>query len=595
MSIKVRRHLHLVGAVGQIRTATYDNREHLVVPVVAMVEGVVWASNSDVPEFVPAEELAETPYQWNGRGCFAGHPEDGGTQITANTPRTLEKSFGLVFDAVDSQRILRTRRLEMCAWLDPVKAEAIGPAAADVVRRLRAVQNGEPGAKPVEVSVGCYVEAEDVDGEWNGRAYHGIWRNIVSDHLAFLSTNEEGACSVKAGCGAGRAASRHLIVRANDIVSLQVLDRNGKPLGPKATFDRGTNMPAPKPVPKRRMKAGSTTETEPNPDYVPPVAPKRGLKERFASFLSSMRDAEINESDRDLRYKIDAALRAVEPGYMGVSDVFPDGTDDMTEPHVVYDVMPADEWMMFRRGYTVAGDNVTLGPNPERIEAVTTYQSITNAAAQAAKPCSCGGQQARGAVNQPAKEAVMKESVKKVIAESGGKYTDADATWMDNIPEAHLQTLAVKPTPAPAAAPAAIPDAAIAPVAAAAVPAAEQPKAAEAKALTRTEIFAADPSIKSIVEQHEAREAAEKTELIAKLKVASSVMTEEQLKAEPIERLRTLAAFAKVETPTDHSGRGAVVPPKAPAGTENYAPPNAYDKDLRVMRGEKAIEKPTVN
>src|SRR6185436_2320324 len=120
----VIRHLHLVGATSTISTATYDNREHLVVPVVAMVEGVVWASNSDVPEFVPAEELAETPHQWNGRGCFAGHPKDGKTPIMANTPRTLEKSFGVIFDTATAERILRTRRLEFDVWIDPQKAKA---------------------------------------------------------------------------------------------------------------------------------------------------------------------------------------------------------------------------------------------------------------------------------------------------------------------------------------------------------------------------------------------------------------------------------------------------------------------------------------
>src|SRR6185436_14456624 len=146
------RHLHLVGATSTIRTATYDNREHLVVPVVAMVEGVVWASNSEVPEFVPAEELAQTPHQWNGRGCFAGHPKDGGTQVTANTPRTLEQSFGILFDTVSAERIIETRALEFNAWVDPAKAETVGPEAMDVVRRLKA-------GEPVEVSIGCYVEA----------------------------------------------------------------------------------------------------------------------------------------------------------------------------------------------------------------------------------------------------------------------------------------------------------------------------------------------------------------------------------------------------------------------------------------------------
>src|SRR6266496_226176 len=41
MDGKVARHVHLIGATGQIRTASYEGREHLVVPVIALLEGVI--------------------------------------------------------------------------------------------------------------------------------------------------------------------------------------------------------------------------------------------------------------------------------------------------------------------------------------------------------------------------------------------------------------------------------------------------------------------------------------------------------------------------------------------------------------------------
>lgn len=533
--MKSIRHLHLVGATGQIRTAVYDNREHLVVPVVAMVEGVVWAVNSDVPEFVPAEELAETPQQWNGRGCFAGHPADGGTQITANTPRTLETSFGVVFEASGSDRILSERKLEVFAWLDPVKAEQIGPEAVSVIRRLRA-------GEIVEVSVGCYVEAEDIDGEFNGKQYHGVWRNIVSDHLAFLGEGEKGACSIAAGCGAGRRATRHLITAEG--------------------IRREEDMQLAKPIPKTRMKAGSSTETEPNPDYVPPAPPVRSLKERIASFLSSLRDSEVGVSDRDLRYKVDAALRAIEPGYMGLSEMYPDGTDDMATPHAIYDVCPADEWMMMRRGYTLSADgSIALDANADRIEPVTTYEVVT--AASAAKPCSCGGQQAHVHTPEPtvAEENPMKDRITALMSNPHNPIKNLKA--LEALTEAEIKALEDEA------------------IVKAAKPITEEPKVAAAKPMTEAEALVAFPRIATIVTEHETRVAAEKTALVGQLKTAAAgAYTEEELGKMSIGDLTKLATLAKVST-VDYSGQGTV---RTPAPAEDYAPPSAYDAGLKALR-----------
>jgi hypothetical protein len=177
------RGLRLTGATGMLRTANYDGREHLVVPVVAMVEGVVWASNAPVPEFVPAEELADSYHQWNGRGCFAGHPTEGDRRIPANQPAVLTKSFGTIFNTASRDRILETRRLELEAWIDPSKADAVGPDAVAIVQRLQAGER-------VEVSVGTFVAAEQKDGWWGEQEYHAVWRGLVADHLAFLAKGD---------------------------------------------------------------------------------------------------------------------------------------------------------------------------------------------------------------------------------------------------------------------------------------------------------------------------------------------------------------------------------------------------------------------
>lgn len=194
------RYVNLTGATGRVGRVNWNGRDHLTVPVVMMVEGVVHAVNSDAPEFVSAEELAITPQQWNGRACFAGHPATNGAQVSANSPDVLARSFGVVFDTATEQDILSGRRLTCTAYLDIAKAKEVGPEAYGVVVRLAA-------GEVVEVSVGCYVIAKERSGQHDGKPYRRVWTDIVSDHLAFLPRGQRGACSVAAGCGANRAAS----------------------------------------------------------------------------------------------------------------------------------------------------------------------------------------------------------------------------------------------------------------------------------------------------------------------------------------------------------------------------------------------------
>lgn len=381
MADKKARHLHLVGATGAIRTAVYNGSDHLVVPVVAMVEGVVWASNSDVPEFVAAEELAQTPHQWNGRGAFAGHPKDGDMPVTANTPRTLEKSFGVIFDTASADRILKTRRLEFNVYIDPKKARAVGPAEEAVVNRLLADER-------VEVSVGAYVETDDVDGRFNGKEYHGAWRNIVSDHIAFLAEGEEGACSVAAGCGAPRAAVRHLVTAQG--------------------IRREENM--------EKLKANAT-------------------REEVVAYLQA-RDAASGVSDRDLRQVIDAALRAVEPGYMGIEVVYPD------DKFVVYYVMPGEEWKTKRRGYKLSADATEATLKDDAVEvkitSTMTYEPITAAARPPQKKAAkCGCKTATCGCKE--KNMNRAEIIQSLVTDKHSGFNETDTAMLESASDARLE------------------------------------------------------------------------------------------------------------------------------------------------------------
>lgn len=175
-----------------VRREMFQGREHLVVPVVALVEGVL---NS---ELVLADEFAKSIHGWNGRPVVYRHPYRRGVPISANaTPEVADAhQIGHLFNArMEGSKFVA----EM--WIDLERAKALGE---EVMERVIAMERGDP----VEVSTGYFAELEPVNGEYNGKPYSGIQRNILPDHLAVLAKDEIGACSWEDGCGAPRVAHR---------------------------------------------------------------------------------------------------------------------------------------------------------------------------------------------------------------------------------------------------------------------------------------------------------------------------------------------------------------------------------------------------
>lgn len=305
------------GAIdGAVRTAEFRGTQHVVVPVVALVEGVMHAVNSPYPELVLAEEFSRVPQGWNGRPVMPSHPAMGGNQVSANDPKVLETNcFGYIFNSrVDDKKLL------MEAWLNPTSAELVGEDAVSVIARAR---KGEA----IEISVGAFVTPEIKSGEYQGKHYEAIWRDIVPDHLAMLPKGDIGACSVDMGCGAPRAAK------------------------------------------------GQSMEDD---------IKQRSLRERLMSLMKFRSNAgtAADMSDQDLRNALDVELRAIEPGYLGIDSVFPaDGL-------VVYAVMPKDSIILLRRSYSITSRGMKLGESAEEVQAVTTYEPLKTAEE---KPCGCSG------------------------------------------------------------------------------------------------------------------------------------------------------------------------------------------------------------
>ena len=176
---------YIVTNSNAVRRESFEGREHLVVPVVMVVQGVLQGSDGNV--LFPPEEIDKYPAAWNGRPIPVLHPEQNGAQVSANSPDIIEKNtIGSIFNAYSEGGKLKGE-----AWIDVEKAIRLGYEPL-----LAQLENGEV----VEISTGYFSDLEPKRGTWEGVDYIGVHRNIRPDHLALLP-GEVGACSIEDGCG----------------------------------------------------------------------------------------------------------------------------------------------------------------------------------------------------------------------------------------------------------------------------------------------------------------------------------------------------------------------------------------------------------
>lgn len=193
---------------GDYRQETLLGRDYIVVPVVALVEGVLQGMSAAQPELALASEYGRFPAGWDGRPVVMSHPVDKkGNPVSANSPTVLEDyAIGTLFNThVDADGKLHTE-----AWVEVTRAEGLNTNSKSILATL---QKGEM----IEVSTGYFAELEETEGKHNGEKYFAIQRNIVPDHLAFLPEGTLGACSNADGCGAPRINKAIFSVNADSL------------------------------------------------------------------------------------------------------------------------------------------------------------------------------------------------------------------------------------------------------------------------------------------------------------------------------------------------------------------------------------------
>lgn len=331
-------------ASGSVREEDYNGRKHLVVPVVALVEGVIQAMNSETPEFVSAEEFSKFPSAWNGRPVFYDHPLVDGVPVSGNSPDLLEeKSIGIVFNSV-----VRKGKLTMEAWIDVEKAEKVAP---EILERIAA-------GDPIEISVGLYTDTdEDESGEYLGKKYKGAWHDLKPDHLALLSKGHTGACSRKMGCGVRAAEFRSLVIREEKGRYCLYTHDGKKKLGCHDTREKAEAQ-------ERAIKSAEGVTM---------------ISRFFSKVLSTFRGTQSPDemTYNDLMRKLSEALRGMEPNLNYVQDYYP-----VVDPErVVFSVYEQQgqgyKHCLYERQFSLSDSGVVSLSDPRvRVEPVVTYEPV---------------------------------------------------------------------------------------------------------------------------------------------------------------------------------------------------------------------------
>jgi hypothetical protein len=193
-----------------IRRETLDGTEYVVAPVTLLKPMYLntpgdWSANE---AYLPESEAKNSIPSWNGTPLTLNHPTMNGHGTTANSPEIHSKSvLGRVFNVEwDGSEVVGE------AWFDENKIRQMGGQAENALER---VLNGDS----VEVSTG-YRASKLPSGDYDGETHNAVQGNLKPDHLAVLP-NQQGKCSIDAGCGVGEPVANSLIVTNADLTPNQ--------------------------------------------------------------------------------------------------------------------------------------------------------------------------------------------------------------------------------------------------------------------------------------------------------------------------------------------------------------------------------------
>lgn len=165
-----------------VRNVMFDGRPHIVVPAVLITVGVHNGSAGAL--MYPSEVIAKSVSRWNNQPITLDHP-----QSMVNSPEVINNvGLGTVWNVKFEDGSLKGE-----LWFDEDKVKRIAP---DILNKIR-------NREMFELSTGLGFSGKRESGVFNNERYEAVLSDMWPDHLAVL-LNEQGACSLKDGCGALR-------------------------------------------------------------------------------------------------------------------------------------------------------------------------------------------------------------------------------------------------------------------------------------------------------------------------------------------------------------------------------------------------------
>lgn len=524
-----RKLIALKAVPEEIRREEFNGTEYLVVPVIALVEGVIHPSNAPSPELALADEFAKQPQGWDGRPVLIDHPERNGQQVSANSTEIWETEvIGQMFNTKLDGNKLKTE-----AWINIARANEL--ELDDEITRL---ESGET----IEISTGIFVDLEPLSGRFNGEAFDGVWREVLPDHLAILSEGKIGACSVEDGCGAPRANQGcgpgcKCKLKTNDTTGeTNEHTHEFNPIEDRTTVANDHDHALVK------NEAGEVTGTEESEDHTHSAGvidnsshKKKKKKKRVSNVLKAalarmlgLTDSELSDSDR--RHAVTAALTAKGEDFFFVVAMFSD--------RVVFERGFTGE--LLERSFAIEEDgSVSIGDETVHVRPETSFVPVrTNEEIRMDK----------------------KKKVDALIANEATKFTETDSEWLMTLEEGQLDLLdppAVEAAPEATATPEATPKTdEVKDEAPAATPITE-PATNEAPKTAQEYIEEAPEEIQSVLSEGLRLQTSRKDALVAGLIINDRCnFSEPQLRAMQLPLLENLAVLSGRD---DFSGQGSPI------------------------------------
>lgn len=478
---------------GGIRREVFEGKDYLVAPVIAMTEGV--RNGSMGPVLYLAEEYGKFPESWNGVPLPVFHPEDiNGNYVSCNTPEIIEnQSVGRLFNVV-----LENNKLKGEIWIDIEKAKQVDPEVLVIL---------ESGQR-LEISTSHWSDDEKFSGDFGGKHYKAIARNVRPDHLALLPGGK-GACNWEHGCGA-----------------------------PRANMEGGEKMP------------DETSLSEKVKAKFKYLAKELGLSVQEVSHDKVRGELQKTLDALDTTEKVDA------PVIHYVRDVY--------DKYFVYEQQSQEGLKLYKQDYKKQkNDNIKLEGKPQEVKEDTSYKAVKSNQNQGGDKnmdkikelvngliantstkyteddreflqglSECQLSRMAPVVNEVTKP--CEEAVKLLIANEGSPFEEKDKELLSNMSEEQFRALAVKyPVKK------------------------EEPSAnADEKPKTFEELLEhASPETQEMVSNGVKLHKEQKEVIIKELSVNKrNRFTPEQLKAKSLDELKNLAELAVVEV--DFSGNG---------------------------------------